>query len=253
VSSSAAGESVAFDRVAGSYDATRGGVERGRRLAGVLAEFLPADGPLLEIGVGTGLVAAGLAELGRPPVGVDLSLPMLAVARERIPGRLAAGDAMRLPVGTASVGAVCMIHVLHLVAGIPGALAEVARVLRPGGVLVATAFLKSPVHDDVHDELDRINEQFGVTSRPDDPDLVRELAAAAGFRFLGRREEPGRPVTPANAADSIERRQMAWTWSIDDDLWAREMPAALARIRALPDQDRVRPGPGPSVLAFTHP
>ena len=81
--------SIAFDRIAGSYDATRGGMERGRSVGAVLAELLPADGPLREVGVGTGLVAAGLAERGRAPVGVDLSRPMLAVAATRLPGRLA--------------------------------------------------------------------------------------------------------------------------------------------------------------------
>ena len=57
------GRPVTFDRVADSYDETRGGLERGREGAAVLAGPLPAGGPLLEIGVGTGLVAAGLAEL----------------------------------------------------------------------------------------------------------------------------------------------------------------------------------------------
>jgi ubiquinone/menaquinone biosynthesis C-methylase UbiE len=58
--------SIAFDAVAKSYDATRGGMERGRRMAATLTELLPADGPLLEIGVGTGLVAASLAQPAPP-------------------------------------------------------------------------------------------------------------------------------------------------------------------------------------------
>ena len=64
--------SIPFDRVAGTYDETRGGLDRGRRLARILAELLPERARLLEVGVGTGAVAAGLTELGRTVVGVDL-------------------------------------------------------------------------------------------------------------------------------------------------------------------------------------
>jgi ubiquinone/menaquinone biosynthesis C-methylase UbiE len=246
----AAGGSIAFDAVATSYDETRGGMERGRRMAGILIDMLPADGPLLEIGVGTGLVAAGLTELGRAPVGIDLSLPMLAFARERIPGRVAAGDALRLPVGTDAVTGAYLVHVLHLVAQIPGTLAEVARVLRPGGTLVATGFPSGPVEGDLHEEVDRLHDRIGVDRRDDDPELVIRLAGEAGFELVGRHEEPGRPVTPRTAADMIEARSLAWTWSIDDETWTRDVLPFLGRLRALPDQDRVRPGPGPSILAF---
>jgi hypothetical protein len=43
---------------------------------------------------------------------------------------------------------------------------------------------------------------------------------------------------------------MAWTWSVDDETWTRVVEPTLIRIRTLPDQDRVRPGPGPKILAF---
>jgi hypothetical protein len=47
-----------------------------------------------------------------------------------------------------------------------------------------------------------------------------------------------------------EAKSMAWTWSIDVDTWAAVVEPALARVRALPEQDRPRPGRGPTVLAF---
>jgi SAM-dependent methyltransferase len=241
--------SVRFDRVAGTYDDTRGGMERGRRTAEILDGLLP-PGPLLEVGVGTGLVAAALTERGRTPVGVDLSQPMLERARARLGSRVAVGDALRLPVRTGAVAGVCLVHVLHLVAEIPGTLAEVARVLRPGGTLVATAFPRNVVEGDLSSELTRLQHRFGVQDRPDDPDVVLRQAEAAGFAAAFRRDEPGYPTTPRGAADRIESRSPAWTWSIDDDVWERDMPAAIARLRALPDQDRVRPGRGPSILAF---
>jgi SAM-dependent methyltransferase len=244
--------SVPFDRVAATYDATRGGMERGRRLAAVIAGLLPARGPLLEVGVGTGTVSAGLAELGRDMVGVDLSLPMLAVARERLPGRIAAADALRLPVRTGSVAGACLVHVLHLVADVPQTLAEVARVLRAGGTLVATGLSGEPGQGDLAEEFGGMQERLGNTRRDDDPDLIIRLAADAGFDLVDRREEPARPMSPRAAADMTEARSMAWTWSIDAETWAAVVEPALARVRALPDQDRPRPGRGPTLLTFHH-
>ena len=244
--------SVPFDRVAATYDATRGGMERGRRLAAVIAGLLPARGPLLEVGVGTGTVSAGLAELGRDMVGVDLSHPMLAVARERLPGRIAAADALRLPVRTGSVAGACLVHVLHLVADIPGTLAEAARVPRPGGTLVATGLSGEPGQGDLAEEFGGMQERLGNTRRDDDPDLIIRRAADAGFDLVDRREEPARPMSPRAAADMTEARSMAWTWSIDAETWAAVVEPALARVRALPDQDRPRPGRGPTLLTFHH-
>ena len=244
------GESVVFDRIADSYDETRGGMERGRQVAAVVAAWLPAD-PVLEVGVGTGLIAAGLAELGRPPVGVDLSLPMLAGARKRIPGRLAVGDARRLPVGTGTVAGVCLVHVLHLVGDIPTTLAEVERVLRPGGAMVTTAF-PGPVTGDVPAELDRLHDRVGGRRRNVDVPLVTRLATAAGFTPSGRADGPEVGTAPGLAADLVEARSISWMWDVDDELWAREAPAAVARLRALPDQDRPRQAPGSAYLTFTH-
>lgn len=244
------GESVVFDHIADSYDDTRGGMERGRTVAAVLAQLLPPSGSVLEIGVGTGLVAAGLAELGRAPVGVDLSGPMLARASARIPGRLALGDAERLPVATGAVAAAYLVHVLHLVGDIPRTLAEVVRVLRPGGTAVATAYGHGPLTGDLHQEVDRVRGELDADDRTDDEQRVVQLARTAGLEPAERRELPGVEITPRIVASRLESRSLSWMWPVDEDAWARYVPAALKRIRALPDQDRVRPGPGPTLLAF---
>jgi ubiquinone/menaquinone biosynthesis C-methylase UbiE len=76
----AAARSLAFDRVAETYDQTRGGEERGRRFATEVATFLDPSRPVLEVGVGTGVMALGLRELGFDVLGLDLSLPMLRAA-----------------------------------------------------------------------------------------------------------------------------------------------------------------------------
>jgi SAM-dependent methyltransferase len=177
---------------------------------------------------------------------------MLNVARTRLPGRLAAGDAQRLPVRTGSVAGLCLIHVLHLVGDLAATLAECARVLRPGGSMVTTA-LPDGVHDDLRDELARIRVELGSTVRQDEESTIVRAAADAGFALVAREDQEGRRATPRFTAELMEARSLSWMWAVDDDLWARALPAALARLRALPDQDRVRPGPGTTILAFHHP
>jgi len=248
--SPAPGQSIVFDRIADSYDETRGGMERGRSVAAALHRLLPADGPLLEVGVGTGLVAAALAELGHRPVGVDLSRPMLALARPRVPGRLAVGDAERLPVRTGSVAAAYLVHVLHLVGDISRTLAEAVRVLRPGGRLVSTVYAHGPGDGDVHELVRRLRTELDAVHRPDDEDHIVALARAAGLEQVDRKDLPGATITPRAAADRLEERSLSWMWSVDGDAWDRHVPTALARLRALPDQDRGRPAEGPTLVAF---
>ncbi len=96
---------------------------------------LPPD-VAVDAGCGTGRHAAHLTGLGHRVIGVDASPEMLACARERVPGGdFRAGDLRALPVAddTADV-VVCALALSHL----PdlGAVAELARVLKPGGTLV---------------------------------------------------------------------------------------------------------------------
>lgn len=92
------------------------------------------DGVCLEIGCGTGAHAGTVRDLGRTPLGVDLSAGMLRHAQGRLP--TVRGDAERLPFATGSVPAVIAVMVHTDITGYPAVLREVARVLRPGGVFV---------------------------------------------------------------------------------------------------------------------
>jgi SAM-dependent methyltransferase len=92
------------------------------------------EGTCLEIGCGTGVHAATLRDLGRTPVGLDLSAGMLRHARGRLP--IARADAERLPIRSGSVGAAIAMMVHTDMPGYPAILREAARVLRPGGVFV---------------------------------------------------------------------------------------------------------------------
>lgn len=91
-------------------------------------------GPCLEIGCGTGVYAGPVRELGRTPIGIDLSAGMLRHARGRMP--VARADAEHLPVRDGAVPAVIAVMAHTDMPGYPAVLREVARVLAPGGVFV---------------------------------------------------------------------------------------------------------------------
>ncbi len=90
----------------------------------------------LDAGCGTGRHTAALVARGFSTLGIDGSPEMLAVARERVPAAcFAEGDLRALPAPDASADVVvCALAISHL----PdlGAVAELGRVLRPGGTLV---------------------------------------------------------------------------------------------------------------------
>jgi SAM-dependent methyltransferase len=94
----------------------------------------PGHGTCLEVGCGTGVYAAQIRDLGRIPLGVDLSTGMLAYANGRLP--VARADATRLPVRDASVDAAVAVMVHTDMPDYPAVLREVVRVLRPGGTFV---------------------------------------------------------------------------------------------------------------------
>ncbi|MFD5325735.1 class I SAM-dependent methyltransferase [Streptomyces sp. NPDC127092] len=239
----AAGGTAAFDAIAPDYDASRGGTARAAGFADQLAPLLDPAAAVLDIGVGTGIVAAELTARGHRVFGVDLSPGMLARARERLGARVAVGDAGRLPVRTASVTQAVSTWLLHAGPDPRAVFAEVARVLRPGGrYLVIPARGMRPTDDigrivgELEDRLDP-----GGT-RQDAPGLLEPIAAAHGLRYEGRASE--RPavfrVSPDQMARSIGGgRLFTGAWQVreeDLDLVAE----ACARLRALPDPELPR-------------
>lgn len=101
---------------------------------------LPEPVRVLESGCGQGEVAAALHDQGHAVVGVDLARQALQRSRERhrdLP--LLVGDVGRLPFQDGSFDAVVSLGVIeHLESGPSALLAEQARVLAPGGLLLLT-------------------------------------------------------------------------------------------------------------------
>lgn len=99
---------------------------------------------LADLGCGTGAlldaVAAAAGGGSIRMIGLDVTPPMLAQARRRLPASvpLVAGDAGALPLDDATLDTVVSVSSFHYWADPAVALAEIRRVLRPGGRLVIT-------------------------------------------------------------------------------------------------------------------
>ena len=134
-----------FDEVAERYDLTNDVLALGQtRLwrRAVVNAVAPRPGErILDLAAGTGTSSAPLAARGAAVVPCDFSLGMLRVGRRREPGlAFVAGDAMRLPFADATFDAVTISFGLRNTVDPEGALAEMARVTRPGGRLVVCEF-----------------------------------------------------------------------------------------------------------------
>ncbi|MBN9690337.1 MAG: ubiquinone/menaquinone biosynthesis methyltransferase [Verrucomicrobia bacterium] len=112
-----------------------------------LAAIQPGE-PALDVCCGTGDVALALARAGAEVTGIDFSEPMLAVARRRggesgaTPVRFLQGDALNLPFADGSFAVVTISYGLRNLADFQAGLAELDRVLRPGGRLLILDFGK---------------------------------------------------------------------------------------------------------------
>lgn len=91
---------------------------------------------VLECGCGTGLLLERFAGFARSAKGIDLSPRMLEKARERGLD-VCEGSVTELPFEDASFDVTCSFKVLAHVPQIGKALAEMARVTRPGGIILA--------------------------------------------------------------------------------------------------------------------
>ncbi|MFC7621632.1 class I SAM-dependent methyltransferase [Microlunatus sp. GCM10028923] len=93
-------------------------------------------GRCLDLGCGTGAYADVIKDSGRTPVGLDVSGDQLRHARSRYDGGVVLGDAQRLPFADRSFDTVLAAWISTDVDDFAAVLHEVARVLRPGGVMI---------------------------------------------------------------------------------------------------------------------
>jgi SAM-dependent methyltransferase len=110
-----------------------------RELLARFASEVRGRGQVYDLGCGPGQTTAFLHGCGVPARGLDLSADLLREARQRHPGvEFEPGDMLALPLADASLAGVLAFYaIVHLSpAGLERTLAEMHRVLRPGGRLL---------------------------------------------------------------------------------------------------------------------
>ena len=108
-----------------------------------MVSHVPRDGgTVLDVATGTGLVAERLLARGHRVTGLDQSPDMLAVARSRFGDRvdLVEASATELPFADASFDHLTFTYLLRYVDDPAATLAELARVVRPGGTIANLEF-----------------------------------------------------------------------------------------------------------------
>jgi SAM-dependent methyltransferase len=241
-------DSIRFDTAADHYDRTRAiSDEAMGRTISLLASELRDRGRVLEVGVGTGLLALRLNEAGITVFGLDLSAPMLAKLVEKAGGvpplPLVIGDATAMPFADGAFGAAYLRWVLHLIPDWRVALAEMARVVRPGGVLLVSLGAFDEVGRTIRA---RFSEITGLSTDPvglmwgNHESLDGELEGL-GLRLRVLPSIPEEEEEPLGSfLDAIEEGRWSWTWHVPEDArvdavrqlrpWAEERFGPLDRV-----------------------
>ncbi len=185
-----------YDRIADAYDWLADSNEKAARVAGLDLLAVKPGEKALELGFGTGNEVLDLAARVGPTglvAGIDISSGMLAVTQRKIDAAppaarldLRVADARKLPWEDATFDAAYTSFTLELFpeADIPAVLAEVRRVLKPGGRLAVVSMATVPagqkpsVLENVYVWMHR-NFPHIVDCRPIDPPA---MLAAAGYR-----------------------------------------------------------------------
>ncbi len=138
-------------------------------------------GQILDLGCGTGELMVKLAHVEPPPLGMDVSFEMLAKGHEkpRLGGRLAVADGHYLPLADQSVDVItCLISFQYYLEPLR-ALADMRRVLKPGGRLYLAALSTIVFESDALDGAMRRATQDLFRVYP--PSGLKALMLEAGF------------------------------------------------------------------------
>jgi len=180
-----------IDNIRASYDALA--AEYARRLFDELrhkpfdrdlldrfARQVSERGPVCDLGCGPGQVARHLKDAGTPVFGLDLSPKMVEVARSLSPDiDFREGDMLALDLASQSLGGIVAFYAIVNLpeALLPTAFREMARVLRPDGVLL----LSFHAGADVIAVEELWGQPIAMEFRYFDPARIGALLAAEGF------------------------------------------------------------------------
>lgn len=136
-------EHEGWERVADKYDSTWSSSTRQFIQPLLDAAKLGAQMSILDVGCGPGYVSAAARERDAIPIGLDFSKEMIAIAERMFPRiEFREGDAQNLPFAEASFDRVVANFALLHLAEPERAMAEAARVLKPGGRFAFTTWAK---------------------------------------------------------------------------------------------------------------
>jgi ubiquinone/menaquinone biosynthesis C-methylase UbiE len=232
-----------YDSVAEAYDRTwRPNFERvARDLVAVTGlGDLPPDASVLDVGTGTGAVALEAAH--RVPrgviVGVDPSVPMLALARANAPLTPVAAESPGLPFPTGRFDAAVANLVISHFERYDTSLADIVRVLRPGGRLGVTAWGsvdEEPVDDGHQRELTGIWKSIAGRFLDTDAaaDAIEEAVRWEGWfgdpaRLRGALEGSGlRSVALHGRVYTLDVTQREMLAGYETSFWGRYVRNAL--------------------------
>ena len=170
-----------------------------RQQARQLTEGLPAGARVLEVAPGPGYLAIEMARLGKFHVtGLDISRTFVEIASENarqagVTAEFRRGDVAEMPFEAESFDLVVCQAAFKNFTLPRSALAEMHRVLRPGGSAVIQDMSKDATHADIGREVDGMNlgwfSSFTTTAtlerlkrRAYSPEQFRRLAAESPFR-----------------------------------------------------------------------
>ncbi|MFI5673925.1 class I SAM-dependent methyltransferase [Streptomyces cellulosae] len=240
-----------YDKEADAYDVSRGGEPRAAAAADAVLGLIPdRANRLLDVACGTGIVTRRLATArqGLRVTGADLTYGMARTAAVRLPGSIVLADGRRLPFPDRSFDAVTSVWLLHLLEtgdDVRAVVAECARLLRPGGVYVTTVD-KAAAHD-VGSDIDAVLAPRPRRPAQDAAGAVTSYAAERGLVPAGRARFPGHGQGRSPRGTIADLRRGWFTRLPPGTPLAERFAARLAQ---LPDQDRPRPDPVFTVLAF---
>lgn len=203
---------VDYAKLAPDYDAVRGSetVDREYWFPGLvdLGRLRPGD-RILDLGAGTGRFSRYAAELG-PVVAADVSLDMLSRARDKGGFPRVRADAHALPFRDDAFDVTLLVMVLHQLADMPRALAEVRRVSDRIGIAT------SDMSNRTLGILDEAFPSLLAIDRARFPPILRivEALQRAGFREVRLEARPFRRIVPVDQEIERVRRKYISTFEL---------------------------------------
>jgi ubiquinone/menaquinone biosynthesis C-methylase UbiE len=203
-----------------------------RRMAEPLITTCPiplAGARVVDFGAGTGATTTAIIDAGAEVVGVDLTLDMLRADRARRPPAVNA-DATRMPFCAGAFDAAMGAFVLSHIATPADALADAARVVRPGGAVMTVGF-DGRWEFAAKETIERVMGDFGCRRPEWYARFKRDAEPLTAFpdRLAGVAEAAGlAEVHVHECAVDVDVRDAEGivAWRLGTPMYARSLPAS---------------------------